>query len=110
MSYTRRDLVDQALRNLGVLPASATPSAADVATVDAKVDAIVDELSTLDIVTISDIEEIEPRYFFSLAVCLADVCKNEFGGSQVDRAAAEMQLRRLNYVGPDYSVKSVDYF
>lgn len=107
---TRRDLVDQALRDLGVLPANAAPSAADVATVDAKVDGTLERLDSLGIVSVPDPSDIDDRLFNPLAICLADACKSEFGVAAVDVAAAEYMLRRLMAVGPDYSVAAGEYF
>lgn len=110
MSYTRRNLVDQALRDLGVLPANATPSAADVATVDAKVDDVLERLDVLGLASVPDPEEIDNKLFMPIAIFLADACKAEFGGATLDVAAAEFLLRRMAAVGPDYSVRSGEFF
>lgn len=104
MAYTRRNLVDQALRDLGVLPANATPSSADVATVDAKVDGVIRRLERVDLVSIPDDDDIDESIFHPVAIFLADACKSEFGASQVDVAGAEATLRKIVRVGPDYSV------
>jgi hypothetical protein len=110
MPYTRRDLVDQALRDLGVLPANATPSAADVATVDAKVDGVIRRLERLEIVSIPDDDDIDPEVFHPVALFVADAAKSEFGGAQIDVASAEALLRRITRVGPDYSVQDGQFF
>ena len=107
---TQRELVDQALANLGVLTPGQTATADDVATVDAYVGPLIEDLSVREIVTIQDTEEIEERYFLHLAVLLADACKYEFGGGAFDVVTAEQRLRRMGRAGPTYEVQTTEYF
>lgn len=106
-SFTRRDLIDKALDNLGVLAAGQTPSAEDVAKVDALIDPMVamlaaDEIAYVDApgepVAIGG--EIDPAQFLALAAVLADEAKCGWGlqadpSFYVLRTQAEERLRRL---------------
>lgn len=92
---TRRELVDQALKDLGVLPAGHTPSAEDVETVDGYVDTVLEQLSEDSVVYVQDDEAIEASIFLPLAKCLADACRDEFGVPAFDVEGAKTKLRRL---------------
>ena len=83
---TRSDLISEVLDQLGVLAAGQTPAAEDVAKVDGKLDAVLAELSALDIVTIDDAGAVGPsggeiasEAFLSLATAIAYRCAAAFG-------------------------------
>lgn len=107
---TRRELVDQALSVLGVLTPGNAPSAEDVAAVDDHLDGLLDQLDAREIVSGIDPDEIEPRFFYPLAVCLAEEAREEFGAAAIDVTDAENKLRQMNRSGPTYEPLKVDYF
>lgn len=76
---TRNDLVNQALKNLGVLAAGQTASAEDFDAVDGHVDTTLAELDAEDIVTVDDDSDIPLELFEPIAVLLADNSAFEFG-------------------------------
>lgn len=79
MPKTRRDLVLRALKNLGVLPQGSTPSDEDYDSMDDLVTPLLEELSALNIVYVSDQEAIDDSVFLSLANLLADRARPEAG-------------------------------
>jgi len=116
---TRRDLIDRALSELGVIAAGQTPSAEDVSAVDQLVDAVCDELSTREIVYIDapgepgpDGGEIEPGVFLPLASWLANVAAPDFGAqySPEVEAALETRLRRITATRPTYQPMQAEHF
>lgn len=108
-TYTRKQLVERALRVLKVTEANEAPNAEDYATVDELVDAVLDQLNEREIVHVQDDDAIEPAIFLPLAECLADACTKDFGGV-VDVAAAEQKLREIIATTPTYEVQKVEYF
>jgi hypothetical protein len=84
---TQTDLVDQALKNMGVLAAGNAGDPEDVAYVTANVDPMIRTLASLDICYIGDPDNISGELFLPLADVLAGVCCDEFGSTADDRAA-----------------------
>jgi hypothetical protein len=83
---TRRQLIDQALDNLGVLAAGQTPGDEDVSKIDALIDPMVSDLAARDIAYVADPGqlgpangEIEPALFLWLAHILAYLATPPFG-------------------------------
>ena len=116
---TRRDLIDRALSELGVIAAGQTPSAEDVSAVDQLVDAVLDELSTREIVYVDDPGEtgptggaIEPGVFLPVASWLANVASPDFGGqySPDIEAALEIRLRRITSARPTFEPMQAEHF
>jgi hypothetical protein len=108
---SRVDLVEQAAKNLNILPPGTTLAAEDSTTIDGYVDGVLEELSGREIVTIPDPDDIEPRHFYALAICLADACKYEFAaGMAFDVATAEAKLRHMERSGPSYETMQGTYF
>lgn len=118
-SRSRRDLIDRALAELGVIAAGQTPSAEDVSAVDQLVDAVCDELSTREIVYIDapgevgpSGGEIDPGVFLAVASWLANVAAPDFGGqySPDIEAALEARLRRITAARPTYQPMQAEHF
>jgi F420-0:gamma-glutamyl ligase len=89
---TRTDLVHRALKNLGVLPQGQTPSAEEYNSVNALVDAMLEDLTDRDIIYIADADVIEERYFLALGNILAGHAAAEFG-MQNDQAIAARMIK-----------------
>lgn len=106
-SYTRRDLIDQALDNLGVLPQGSTPAAEDVAQVDRIIDPVLADLAARDITYVPapgqrgpSGGDIDAAQFLHLAAILADAAKAGWGlqgdpSFYVLRTQAEDMLRTI---------------
>lgn len=108
---TRVELVEQAAKNLNILPPGTTLSSEDATTIDGYVDAVLEDLSAREIVTIVDPDDIEPKYFLHLAVCLADACKYEFmTAGTYDVLTSEARLRHIERSGPSYEVAKGTYY
>lgn len=115
---TRRDLVNEALMNLGILAAGQDPSAEDFDAVDGKVDALVAWLEAVDIIDIDEIDQIQPEWFGPLAVLLADEAALEFGLPGVPRPPGQAdpkdiaidKLRLTTYGRPTYERLKQEYF
>lgn len=107
---TRRELIDQVLANLGVLTPGQIATDDDVNAVDRYVDPVIESLEQREIVSIQDAENIAPRHFLALAVCIADACKAEYGGGEFDVMKAEQDLRVMSRSGPTYEVMQGTYF
>lgn len=109
---TRRQLVDEALSNLGVLAAGQTASDEDVALVDAQIGPFVAQLTKDQIVYIGNPEEIDEEIFIPLGRLLANVCGPKYG-SAINREAKfadEAELRRINATRPTYETLRAMYF
>ncbi len=95
---TRRELIDQALDNLGVLVIGQAPSDEDVSKIDGRLDAVLELLAARDIVYVPDAGapgpptggEIELSIFLPLADILAWRCAGAFN------LAGEPSLKVLN--------------
>ncbi|EJW11249.1 hypothetical protein A33M_3327 [Rhodovulum sp. PH10] len=106
-TFSRRDLIDQALANLGVLAAGQTPEAEDVDRLDRLVDAVMADLAARDVAWVPYPGElgplggeIDPAQFLYLAAILADAGKGAFGVAAdasiyVLRQQAEEALRTI---------------
>lgn len=112
---TRRELVEEAIGVLGVVGAGQAPEVEDVAKVDSKVEATIDDLRARDVYYVSDAEEVDTEIFLDLAACLAGNCMADFGMANDPRVtavamAAENSLRIKSAQGPTYKTLRVDYF
>lgn len=108
---TRRDLVIEALANLGVLAAGQTPADEDFEAMDGHVDQCLAQLSALDIVNVGDADEIPVEWFASLAICLANDAAMDFGQPGVKAIGdAEAKLREMTRGKPTYAQLTPDYF
>lgn len=115
---TRADLVDQALRNLGVLAAGQSPAQEDYNAVDDHIDAVFASLESREIVSVGDDSQIPVEWFTPLSIILADDAAIEFGlpgvppsPSRPDPVGwAETKLRELTYSRATGEQQTSDYF
>lgn len=100
---SRQQLVDRALRVLGVVPAGQTPDADDRLVVDEFVEPLLARLDAEGITTIPDAEQIPAAQFLDVAILLAAAAAADFGLAalpQNDPMQSEIRLRTVVSVGP----------
>ena len=85
MPYTRADLVNEALMNLGVLSEGEDAQDEDYARVDNKVDAVVALLRDTDVYFLADADAVPDNALLPLGHYLAGACAASFG-QQTDQA------------------------
>lgn len=121
---TQTDLINQALKNLGVLAAGNAADPEDYSTVQENVDPLIRTLASLDICYIGDPDNIPGELFLPLADVLADVCSSKFGSTPDDRrdlntkglgtppgtGTGAMSLRQINRGRPTYEVLRTQSF
>jgi len=111
---TSRDLVLEALANIGVLVAGQSPDVEDYNYVNEKLNAIFHKLNALDICQVPDPDNIPGLWFSDLADIVAGECAQKFGvtpdsyiqlinrglggaqGIDVGSGAAAKSLRQMN--------------
>jgi hypothetical protein len=93
---TAQDLVTEALANLGVLSAGQPLDPEDYSYVFEKLDAILRELAGLEIVFVSDVNNIPGVWFSALADIVAGECTSKFGLAPDDAA----MLKQLGLGAP----------
>jgi hypothetical protein len=108
-------LIYRALRNLGALPQGQAPSAEDYQSLTDLVDSMLVELEARDVVYIADVENLDDKFLQPLGHILAWRAAPEFGaGSDQALAAlsvqAEMHLKQMESVRPDYTIFGGQYF
>lgn len=109
-THTRRELVTQALYDLGVAYPGQAAASEDYSDVDKFLDGLIAQLRIRSIANVQDDEAIEEEFFRPLALLLANEAKAEFGGGNFDVAGAEARLREMTRSGPTYETAEVDYF
>lgn len=109
---TRAQLIERALKSIGVLEPGEAASPEDSATVDGLIDPLIAQLATDQIATIADVEEIELDLFMPLARLLANAAGPDFGSpiNQEAKAIDEQALRRLTATKPTYERLKAEYF
>ena len=112
---TRRDLVDQALSNLGVLASGQTPNAEDVARMDAYVDPVIEGLAERRIVEVDDLSAIPAAWFLPLSYVLSGAAAQDYGAAndpriilQADRG--EKLLHEMVMTVPTFNRAQPEYF
>lgn len=100
MAYSREALVLLALEELGVPGAGQTPSAEDKATIDNKLNAVMDDLAERNIFTWGDPDQTPDAAAIHIAVCMAQASARSFGQAKDEaaRLLAEARLRELKQV------------
>lgn len=105
---TRRDLIDKALENLGVIAAGETPSNEDISKIDGFIDPMFDAATSEGLPVVNDAGlpvaiggSIDSQYFLSYAAILANECKAAYGlagdaSYYVLAQQAEDRLRRIS--------------
>lgn len=109
MSYTRAQLIEKALIDLGAAGVGQAASTDDTDTVDAVIDALIDDLSFRNVFYVADAGELGPtggeienHAFRHLVRLLVEECAPAFGRQQRDPNAnmsAERALRTLARIG-----------
>jgi hypothetical protein len=116
---TRRDLVNEALVNLGILAAGQQPDAEDFEAVDNKFEPLIARLEKSDIIDLdTTVDEIPDELFAPLAVLLADDAALGFGlpgvpASQSQPAPVQFaidRIRLVTYARPTYEPQKTEYF
>jgi hypothetical protein len=97
MAYSREALVLLALEELGVPGAGQTPSAEDKATIDNKLNSVMDDLALRNIYTWGDPDETPDAAAIHLAVIMAQASARSFGqmADEGRRLMAEARLTAL---------------
>lgn len=112
---TRRQLVDQALDNLGALPTGQTPSAEDVARMDGYVDPVIEELAEKRIVEVDDLQAIPAAWFLPLSYLLSGAAAAAFGAANDPRILllakeGRTSLHEMMQTVPTYNRAQPEYF
>lgn len=118
ITRTRRQLVEAALANLGILAAGQTPPAEDFDAVDDHVEPLLAWLEMTDILDLEDPNEIPLEFFSAVATLLADDAALEFGLTGVPPSpsspnpvmAALDAIRLVTYARPTYERQKTEYF
>lgn len=112
LSKTRDQLIERALKSIGVLMPGESPAAEDSATVDGLIDPLIAQLAADGIAYISDDDAIELALFLPLARLLANAAGPDFGSpvNQEAKAMDEQILRRLTSGKPTFETMKTDYF
>lgn len=110
--YSREQLVFLALEELGVPGAGQTPSAEDAATVNNKLNSVMDDLAERGIWTWGDPDQIADAAAIHIAVCLAQASSRSFGQPKDENARllAESRLRQLNILTLSGQPQQTEYF
>ena len=112
LTKTRAELVNRALDKLGVVGSGQSPEDEDAAKVDAVVDALIADLAVRTVYYVGNVEEIDVAAFEWLAMCLANLCAEDFG-KPMDankQAFAERMLRALVATHPTYEPQTATYY
>jgi hypothetical protein len=96
MAKTRADLINRALKDLGVLPVGQTANDEEYESVGDLVDVVVADLSARDIYYVSDPNNIEDEAFIHLGRYLAWIAAPEFGLQNDAGIASLGQLAEVN--------------
>lgn len=109
---TRAQLIQRALKNIGIIEPGEAPSSEDYATVDDLIDPLIAQLAADQIAYISDSDAIELEYYMPLARLLGNAAGPDFGSAINEQAKAidEQILRRLTASKPTYETLKVSYF
>lgn len=109
---TRDQLIQRALKELGVLLPGEAASAEDYDTVDDLIDPMVAELSAKSVYDVNDIDQIENEIFVPLSRILANIAGPEFGQAINDDAIKRDEgiLRVIGSSRPSYEKQRGEYF
>lgn len=111
-SKNRDQLIQRALKNLGIIEPGEAPSPEDYATMDDLIDPLVAQLAADRIVSIQDIDAIELQYYEPVARLLANMAGPDFGSPINDQARLtdEATLRRFTASAATYQPVKTLYF
>ena len=100
---SREQLVERALRVMGVVPAGQSADQEDARVVDDFVEPLLARLEAEGITTIDNPDAIPAAQFLDVAVLLADDAKTDFGMTALpgfDPMKSEMRIRTVVSTGP----------
>lgn len=116
-TYTRADLVDLVLENLGVLAAGQTAQIEDTRRVDTLAPALIATLKSTEVYYLNDIDNIPEDAFTSLAAVVALGCSSKFGVMGEDLDALQKKgetglaaLKVLTRGRPTYAPLRTEFF
>lgn len=94
---SRQELIERALKELGVVAAGQTPDAEDVDVVEDEIDAVMSDLMVRNVYSWGDPDEYEDEAFIHLAKIIANSVARSFGVAPDDgvRIICEARLRML---------------
>lgn len=112
MTKSRQELVERALRKLGVVAAGQTPAAEDAAIVDDEIVPVLSDLAKREVYAFGDPDAIEDEAFVHLASILANSVAADFGKPEDEqgRLYAEQRLRHLRVVDLSGQRQVTEYF
>lgn len=115
--YTRAQLVNEALDQLGVTAVGQTADPESYGKVDGKVNATLSSLASRELVYVPDPDNIPDDIFNQLAAILAEECKTKFGLAadevaklETDRVQAELEIREIVRGRPTFEPQRSHYF
>lgn len=109
---SREQLVNRALRKLGVLAAGQAAEAEDYSAVDDTVESVMSDLASRNIWQWGDPDQIDEDAFEHLADLLANSNAKDFGAQpdETARLLAESRLRQLSQTFLSGQPQAVEYF
>lgn len=112
LTKTRIQLVNEAASKLQVVGSGQSLEAEDGETIDAKVDDLLLQLATDEIVSVTNTDEIPAAWFDAIASLLANICADDFGKAYDPGKVTfyEAKLRRLASARPTYETLQTTYF
>ncbi len=101
MAYVKADLTREVLGELFSLASGQTPNSEDTTWVEQRIDSTLAALAKLNIIYLSDADEIPDEPFNALAAYMAEICGPKFGKPRdpVAKKAAEDELRAIQRMG-----------
>lgn len=109
---TRSDLINRALKDLGIIEPGETAATEDYDTMDGLVDPLIAQLSVDQIIEIQDTDAIELAFFLPLARLLANMAGPDFGSpiNEPAKLQDEQTLRRMASTKPTLETIKTTYF
>lgn len=98
---SKADLIEAVLQDLGVLQAGQTPDASDAALVGKRLERVLADLATRNVIYIPDGDEFDEQVSQHLTDILVEVCAPAFGRTREASvtANAEARLRTIQRIG-----------
>ena len=109
---TRAQLINRALKNIGIIESGEAPSIEDFSSVDDLVDPLIAQLAADGIIYVSDVEEIELGVYLPLARILGNIAGPDFGSpiNEDAKMRDENILRRIEATKPTFEVLKAKYY
>lgn len=111
-TYTRAELVTEAAECLQLIGSGQSLESEDSDKIDGQVDALIEQLSADEVITIDDLSVIPARYFKALAELLGNSASTKFGlpYDPGKKQVFEAQLKKTASSRPTYETLRTDYF